>query len=191
MKLFIKPLLIVLSSALFLIACSDSTIPKEGEQYVTLPELLEDKTLLPVTEVFSLTCGHCRKMENFLPQISKQAGADIGKMHITFNQSAYNAALLYYAAEIQLDNVPDHAFMDQLFAAIQMGKGSTEAQSLGGAKSKADRMASSRRGGNSPWRSPPLSGTSLTNSGPSLMQRVSLPTCCMTSPWRLRSSPAR
>ncbi len=128
MKLSIKPLLIVLSSALFLIACSDSAIPKEGKQYVTLPELLEDKALSPVTEVFSLTCGHCRKMENVLPQISKQADAEIGKMHITFNQSAHVAAMFYYAAEMQLGSVPDHAFMDQLFAAIQMGKGSTEAQ---------------------------------------------------------------
>lgn len=128
MKLFSKPLLMVLSSALFLMACSDSSIPKAGEQYVTLPVLLEDKTLAPVTEVFSLTCGHCRNMENFLPQISQQAGADIGKMHITFNQSAQTAAVFYYAAEMQLGKMPDHAFMDELFAAIQMDHDSTEAQ---------------------------------------------------------------
>jgi len=128
MKLFSKPLLAVLASLLFLAACSESTIPKDGQQYITLPEPITDKTLAPVTEVFSLTCGHCRKMENFLPQISEQAGAGIGKMHITFNQSAYSAARLYYAAEMQLGGIPDHAFMDALFAAIQMGKASTQAQ---------------------------------------------------------------
>lgn len=128
MKLFIKPLLIVLSSALFLMACSDSNIPREGEQYVTLPELLEDKALPPVSEVFSLTCSHCRNIENFLPQISQLADTDIGKMHITFNQSADNAALLYYAAEIQLGSVPDHAFMEELFAAIQAPRNVTTEQ---------------------------------------------------------------
>ena len=128
MKLSIKPLLIVLASACFLIACSDATTPEAGKQYITLPTILADKTLSPVSEVFSLTCGHCRKMENFLPQISEQAGADIGKMHITFNQSAQAAAVFYYAAEMQLGQVPDHAFMDELFAAVQMSKGSSEAQ---------------------------------------------------------------
>ena len=128
MKLSIKPLLIVLASACFLIACSDATTPEAGEQYITLPTILADKTLSPVSEVFSLTCGHCRKMENFLPQISEQAGADIGKLHITFNQSAQAAAVFYYAAEMQLGQVPDHAFMDELFAAVQMSKGSSEAQ---------------------------------------------------------------
>lgn len=128
MKLFIKSLLISIFSVLFLIACSDSTLPEEGKQYASLPTLLEDKTLSPVSEVFSLTCGHCRKMENFLPQISEQAGADIGKMHITFNQSAQAAAVFYYAAEMQLGQVPDHAFMDELFAAVQMSKSSTDAQ---------------------------------------------------------------
>jgi len=120
MKLFIKSLLIIVSAALFLTACSEPTIPKEGEQYITLPEPITDKTLAPVTEVFSLTCGHCRKMEKFLTQISEQADADIEKMHITFNQSAYSAALLYYAAEMQLNRAPDAAFMDELFAAVQI-----------------------------------------------------------------------
>ncbi|HEY5716489.1 MAG TPA: thiol:disulfide interchange protein DsbA/DsbL [Psychromonas sp.] len=127
MKLFNKSSLIALAAACLLMACSDNTLPQEGKQYVLLPTLLEDETLSPVTEVFSLTCSHCRKMETVLPQISSQAGADIGKMHITFNQSAQVAAMFYYAAEMQLSKEPDHTLMDQLFAAIQMGGDTTEA----------------------------------------------------------------
>ena len=130
MKLSSKPLLIVLSSLLLLMACSDLNIPQEGKQYVNLPELLEDKMLTPVTEVFSLTCSHCRNMEHFLPQISQQAGSDIGKMHITFNRSADNSALLYYAAEIQLGSTPDHAFMEDLFAALREKKAEQRKQAI-------------------------------------------------------------
>jgi len=127
MKLFNKSSLIVLAAVYLLIACSDNTLPQEGKQYILLPTLLEDETLSPVTEVFSLTCSHCRKMETILPQISSQAGADIGKIHITFNPSAQLAAMFYYAAEIQLNKVPDHTFMAQLFAAIQMSSDATKA----------------------------------------------------------------
>jgi protein-disulfide isomerase len=120
MKFLNKFFLIALSATLLLSACGDATIPQEGKKYVTLPTQLEDETLLPVTEVFSLTCSHCRKMENFIPQISKQAGADIGKIHVTFNQSARAAAIFYYAVEMQLSDKPGAVLMDELFAAIQM-----------------------------------------------------------------------
>lgn len=120
MKLSIKSLLLIASAALFLTACSEPTIPKEGKQYTSLPEPITDKTFAPVTEVFSLTCGHCRNMEKFITQISAQADTAIDKLHITFNQSAYKAAMLYYTAEIQLNRAPDAAFMDELFAAVQI-----------------------------------------------------------------------
>ncbi|MDD9178516.1 MULTISPECIES: thiol:disulfide interchange protein DsbA/DsbL [Aliivibrio] len=125
MKSIIKPLLLVLSSALFLTACGDTNEPKEGVQYEVLSTTLQNDSLAPVTEVFALSCGHCRNMENFLPVISQEAGSDIGKMHITFNQSAHVAAMFYYAAEMQVDGAPDHAFMEDLFAATQMGEGTT------------------------------------------------------------------
>ncbi|OCH59803.1 thiol-disulfide isomerase [Aliivibrio fischeri] len=125
MKSFIKPLLLILSSALFLTACSDNNDPKEGVQYEVLSTSLENDGMAPVTEVFALSCGHCRNMENFLPVISQEAGTDIGKMHITFNQSAHIASMFYYAAEMQVDDAPDHAFMEDLFAATQMGEGTT------------------------------------------------------------------
>ncbi|MUJ25052.1 thioredoxin domain-containing protein [Aliivibrio fischeri] len=125
MKSFIKPLLLILSSALFLTACSDNNDPKEGVQYEVLSTSLENDGMAPVTEVFALSCGHCRNMENFLPVISQEAGTDIGKMHITFNQSAHIASMFYYAAEMQVDGAPDHAFMEDLFAATQMGEGTT------------------------------------------------------------------
>ncbi|MCP3698879.1 MAG: thiol:disulfide interchange protein DsbA/DsbL [Aliivibrio sp.] len=125
MKSIIKPLLLVLSSTLFLTACGDTNEPKEGVQYEVLSTTLQNDSLAPVTEVFALSCGHCRNMENFLPVISQEAGTDIGKMHITFNQSAHVAAMFYYAAEMQVDGAPDHAFMEDLFAATQMGEGTT------------------------------------------------------------------
>ncbi len=128
MKSIIKPLLLILSSALFLTACSDSNEPKEGVQYEVLPAELAGANMAPVTEVFALSCGHCRNMENFLPVISQEAGTDIYKMHITFNQSAHVAAMFYYAADMQVEGTPDHAFMEDLFAATQMGEGTTLTQ---------------------------------------------------------------
>lgn len=125
MKSIIKPLLLILSSALFLTACNDENSPKEGTHYEVLSTPLTQDSVAPVTEVFALSCGHCRNMENFLPVISQEAGADIGKMHITFNQSAHIASMFYYAAEMQVDGTPDHAFMEDLFSATQIGKEAT------------------------------------------------------------------
>ncbi|MFT7054007.1 MAG: protein-disulfide isomerase [Psychromonas sp.] len=128
MKFFNKFVLIALTTTFFLSACGDPAIPQEGKQYVALPTQLEDKTLLPVMEVFSLTCSHCRKMESFLAQISKQSGAEIGKIHVTFNQSARAAAIFYYAAEMQLSDKPGALLMDELFAAIQMANDTPAAE---------------------------------------------------------------
>ncbi|WP_165366908.1 thiol:disulfide interchange protein DsbA/DsbL [Aliivibrio finisterrensis] len=146
MKSIIKPLLLALSSALFLTACGDTNEPKEGVQYEVLSTTLQNDSLAPVTEVFALSCGHCRNMENFLPVISQEAGTDIGKMHITFNQSAHVAAMFYYAAEMQVDGAPDHAFMEDLFAATQMGEGTTLTE-----QQKAYSKAFTSRGLTSPY----------------------------------------
>ncbi|EED25753.1 thiol:disulfide interchange protein DsbA/DsbL, partial [Vibrio sp. 16] len=78
-----------------------------------------------VTEVFSLNCGHCRKMEAVLPQLEELTQQSIGKIHVTFNESAQIAAMIYYTAEMQLGKKPDHEFMNALFAATQMGDGAT------------------------------------------------------------------
>lgn len=167
MKSIIKPLLFVISSILFLSACSDNNNltegtqddalavtladqnlpPKEGVQYEILPAALADENMPAVTEVMSLSCGHCRKMEQFLPVISEEAGVDIAKMHITFNQSAHIAAMFYYAAEMQVDGTPDHAFMADLFAATQMGKDASDVE-----KQDAYTKAFSSRGLISPYQ---------------------------------------
>jgi protein-disulfide isomerase len=128
MKTLLKTTCILFLNILFLSACSESETPTVGQQYALLPEELHADSLAPVTEVFSLTCGHCRKMENFIPLIAEGAGVDIGKMHVTFNQSAYTSAMFYYAAEMQIGGVPDHTFMGELFAAIQMESDATEQQ---------------------------------------------------------------
>lgn len=105
--------------------CSENSTPKEGEQYQKLATNLATYRLPPVTEVFSLNCGHCRKMEEVIPQLESLTNQSIGKVHVTFNQSAQVAAMIYYTAEMQLGGQPDHDMMNELFSAVQMGDGAT------------------------------------------------------------------
>lgn len=125
MKKITTLLLIALSS--ILVACSESDVPKQGEHYQTLPANLATFRLPAVTEVFSLNCGHCRKMEDQLANIEKLTGQEIGKVHVTFNESAQIAAMIYYAAEMQFGKKPDHSMMLELFSATQLGNGATAA----------------------------------------------------------------
>jgi protein-disulfide isomerase len=101
-------------------ACTDTAQqPQKGKQYVELPNVLTQPSITPVTEVFSLNCGHCRTMEQMLPAIEQGIKQPISKVHVTFNESAQIGALIYYAAQMQLDNTPDHTMMEELFAAAQ------------------------------------------------------------------------
>src|SRR5690606_24908231 len=58
------------------VGCSDNTNnqPTEGVHYKALPVNLTTYRLAPVTEVFSLTCGHCRTMEPLIPELEKITG---------------------------------------------------------------------------------------------------------------------
>ncbi len=123
-----KTILLSITVVFFISACSETSIPVEGKQYQQLPETLNSEKFAPVTEVFSLGCGHCKNMEAILPDLQKALGQDIKKMHIVFNQSAQIAAMFYYAAEMQTGGTPDHAFMMDLFKTIQMPKDSTAQQ---------------------------------------------------------------
>lgn len=116
----------LLFASVALVACTDDGVPKQGTHFELLPSALSSDLVSPVTEVFSLNCGHCRSMEKFLPEIESELSEKIGKVHVTFNESAQIGALIYYAAEMQLDTTPDHQMMDELFAAAQMGKGFTQ-----------------------------------------------------------------
>ena len=117
--------LILVAFMTILAGCSENSTPKEGEQYQKLATNLSTYRLPPVTEVFSLNCGHCRKMEEVIPQLESLTNQSIGKMHVTFNQSAQVAAMIYYTAEMQLGGQPDHDMMNELFSAVQMGDGAT------------------------------------------------------------------
>ncbi len=108
-----------------LVGCSDNSTPVEGEQYQLLPANLSTYRLAPVTEVFSLTCSHCRKMETVIPQLEEITQQHFGKLHVTFNEGARIGAMLYYTAVMQLDTIPDINMMEELFAAVQLGDGST------------------------------------------------------------------
>ncbi|NIY81966.1 thiol:disulfide interchange protein DsbA/DsbL [Vibrio hepatarius] len=117
--------LFAISLAALLVGCSDSNVPQEGQQFQQLPVNLSTYRLPQVTEVFSLNCGHCRKMEEVIPQLEQLTDQSIGKVHVTFNESAQVGAMIYYTAEMQLGGKPDHDMMTELFAAVQLGDGST------------------------------------------------------------------
>ncbi|MGF1762057.1 thiol:disulfide interchange protein DsbA/DsbL [Aliivibrio kagoshimensis] len=123
-----KFLLLPLFTLLLLSGCSESNQPIEGKQFSLLPTAITSDFLAPVTEVFSLSCGHCRTLEAFLPTIKKQINTDIDKLHVTFNDSAKVSALLYYSAVMQLNKVPETAFMEQLFSAVQESEEQTITQ---------------------------------------------------------------
>lgn len=123
-----------------LVGCSESSTPQEGTHYKQLPANLATFRLPLVTEVFSLNCGHCRKMESEIPKIEELTGQSIGKVHVTFNESAQIGAMIYYAAEMQLGKKPSHTMMLDLFAATQMGDGAT----LGDKKAAIDRAFQNR-----------------------------------------------
>lgn len=123
-----KTITLLAVTTLFVAGCSDSDTPKKGEQYQQLPTTLTQSDIKPVTEVFSLTCGHCRNMEASIPELEQLTQQDIAKVHVTFNDQAQVAALIYYAAVMQLNHKPDEEMMKDLFAAVQMGEGSTMTQ---------------------------------------------------------------
>ncbi|MEZ8351898.1 thioredoxin domain-containing protein [Vibrio splendidus] len=117
-----------LAAVLIIAGCSETDEPQKGVQYEALPTALTEFNLSPITEIFSLNCGHCRQMESAIPEIESLTDQTIGKMHVTFNESAQISAMIYYTAVMQLDATPDHAFMDDLFGAVQMGADATPEQ---------------------------------------------------------------
>ncbi|MDA0148390.1 thiol:disulfide interchange protein DsbA/DsbL [Vibrio sp. LaRot3] len=120
--------LLALGASIVLAGCSDNSTPVEGKQYQALPANLSTYRLPQVTEVFSLTCGHCRQMEGELGKIEQLTNQKIGKLHVTFNESAQISAMIYYSAEMQLAKQPDHDMLADLFAAVQMGEGATNTE---------------------------------------------------------------
>lgn len=118
-------LFVALIAAVTLAGCSESNEPQAGVQYEALPVALTEYDLSPVTEIFSLNCGHCRTMESAIPEIESLTNQKIGKVHVTFNESAQISAMIFYTAVMQLNDTPDHAFMEDLFAAVQMGGDAT------------------------------------------------------------------
>ena len=118
-------LFVALVATVALAGCSESNEPQPGVQYEALPVALTEYDLSPVTEIFSLNCGHCRTMESAIPEIESLTNQKIGKVHVTFNESAQISAMIFYTAVMQLNDTPDHAFMEDLFAAVQMGGDAT------------------------------------------------------------------
>lgn len=125
MKNILAGFVTLLATVFLLSGCSDNSTPVEGEQYQMLPANLSTYRLAPVTEIFSLTCSHCREMESVIPELEKLTNEHFGKLHVTFNEGAKIGAMIYYTAEMQLDGLPDGNMMEELFAAVQMGNGST------------------------------------------------------------------
>ncbi|WP_153448544.1 thioredoxin domain-containing protein [Vibrio algicola] len=124
----LKSLFLFAITLTFLSACSDNGKPELGVQYKKLPTALTQPDIKPVTEVFSLTCGHCRNLEPSLAELEGLTHQKFGKVHVTFNDQAQTAALFYYAGVMQLNHIPDEKMMSELFAAVQLGEGSTLTQ---------------------------------------------------------------
>ena len=104
-----KPLtkfITALAAVLVIAGCSETDEPQQGVQYEALPAALTEFNLSPITEIFSLNCGHCRQMESAIPEIESLTDQKIGKVHVTFNESAQISAMIYYTAVMQLDATP-------------------------------------------------------------------------------------
>ncbi|PSV27304.1 MULTISPECIES: thiol:disulfide interchange protein DsbA/DsbL [unclassified Photobacterium] len=128
MKRIYQSFFVVLLAALTLTACSDSKTPQEGDKYSIIPTPMPN--MPAVTEIFSLSCGHCRNMEGMLPEIQKLTNTkNINQVHVTFNESAQKAAFIFYAAMIQTNNEPSHKLVEALFSFVQDSpKDMTDAQ---------------------------------------------------------------
>ncbi|WCE32580.1 thioredoxin domain-containing protein [Vibrio sp. SCSIO 43137] len=117
--------LVLLVVTLFVSACGETTTPAAkgapqlGKHFTALDNDLSAFNLSPITEVFSLTCGHCKNMEQHLPKIEQLTNQKVGKVHVTFNDSAQVSAMFYYAAEMQLNSKPDSNMLAELFDTIQ------------------------------------------------------------------------
>ncbi len=135
-----------ITTLLILAGCGDNTTPQKGKQYDELPVSLATYRLPAVTEVFSLTCGHCRSMEKVIPELEKITGETFGKLHVTFNEGAQIGAMIYYSAVMQLEAIPDHAMMEQLFSVVQMDEEVTLSE-----RKEAIDLAFSQRGLISPY----------------------------------------
>jgi protein-disulfide isomerase len=110
----------ILALVVAVAACSESSTPVEGKQYRTLDTNLATYRLPQVTEIFSLSCGHCRNLEPMLPALEEQTGEKLGKLHVMFNDSAKIAAMIFYTAVMQSENGKVPADMkDSLFALVQ------------------------------------------------------------------------
>lgn len=122
---------VLIAATIALSACDNgNSQPQQGKQYEVLPVYLQEYNVAPLTEAFSLNCGHCRSMEEFVPKIESLTDQKVEKLHVTFNESAQVSAIIFYTAVMQLDGTPDKAFMADLFAAVQMGADATEEERL-------------------------------------------------------------
>ncbi|CAG23827.1 thiol:disulfide interchange protein DsbA/DsbL [Photobacterium profundum] len=97
--------------------CNSDTIAKQGIHYTILPPISYE--LPEVVEIFSLSCTHCRMMEEIMHSLEIKSESDIQKMHCVFNKRTSTEAYLYYSAAIQTEDQPSRLLMDQLFAFIQ------------------------------------------------------------------------
>ena len=128
-----------------LVACGENgNNPKKGTHYEMLPADLSHLPIAPLTEIFSYTCGHCRNMEQALPEIEKLTGEKVGKQHVTYNNSSRFCALIYYSAVAQLGKKPDADMMEDLFSIIQSKSISNQQKSI--------ELAFTKRGLSSPFQ---------------------------------------
>lgn len=111
-------ILTLITTIFFTSACTDSKdifIDKYTEiAPVTIP-------VNNVVEIFSLTCGHCKNLENVLARIEASSEIKFQKTHVVFGEDTLRFAYLFYAAETQFkgDESRHFKFMSELFELVQ------------------------------------------------------------------------
>lgn len=96
-------------------ACHSSEIEKE--KYTKLSTSVE---MPKVAMLFSLSCMHCKNIESMMPLVERAAQVDIEKVHLVFNPKTYQEAMIYYAAQVQIQDAQVLAnFRKQLFFVLQ------------------------------------------------------------------------
>ena len=108
----------VLVTLFFVSACNDpkATFTDKFSEIAPVTMPVND-----VVEIFSLTCGHCKNLENVLARIEDTSDIEFQKTHVVFGENTLRFAYLFYAAEIQFkENKSRHfEFMGELFELVQ------------------------------------------------------------------------
>ena len=104
---------------LFFISGCEDTSTISSDKYTTISPVTVQVD--DVVEIFSLSCGHCKNLENVLQRIKDTTTIEFQKTHVVFSEDTLRFAYLFYAAETQFkgNDTQHFEFMGKLFELIQ------------------------------------------------------------------------